>query len=281
MSTVTFTLRRRDLAWATALIVLLSAIWVARPDVADAGGSPTGDGIAVVYVAVGTGFPDALGVGPGAALNGAPIILVPTNPPLDPATEAELIRLDPRAVIIVGGTGVISDAMQTTLEALLPKASVERIAGTNRYKTNAAFSSLVYPVEGWASVSAPAFTGLVPATDTVAIGAGATNSTGFLYASIQLPHNARILELKAMGADADASLNMTVVLYRVATSQESLATTSSGGSPGNISFSTTSIAAGKDIVDNRFYSYQIYVTGAASNKVIRNVMVRYQLGANG
>ena len=72
-----------------ALVVLLSAIWVASSEHADAGAVPPGTGIAVVYVAVSTNYPDSLGVGPGAGTNGAPIIILPTNPPIpDPsATE--------------------------------------------------------------------------------------------------------------------------------------------------------------------------------------------------
>ncbi|MDP3984928.1 MAG: cell wall-binding repeat-containing protein, partial [Acidimicrobiia bacterium] len=158
MSTVTLTMRRRDLAWGVALLVLLSAIWVARSDVADAGGSPPATGIAVVYVAVGTNFPDSLGVGPGGGVNGAPIIIVPTNPPIPAASQTELLRLDPRTVIIVGGTAVISAAMETALGALLPNAVVSRIAGANRYETNAAFSAATFPIEGWASIPAAAFT---------------------------------------------------------------------------------------------------------------------------
>ena len=84
MSTFTFSVRRRDLAWAVALVVLLSAIWVARGDPAQAGIDPPGTGIAVVYVAYSNNFPDALGVGSGAGANAAPIIIVPTNPPSPP-----------------------------------------------------------------------------------------------------------------------------------------------------------------------------------------------------
>ncbi|OFW63062.1 MAG: hypothetical protein A2135_08805 [Actinobacteria bacterium RBG_16_67_15] len=145
MSTIEFSVRRRDLAWALALVVLVSAIWVARSDVADAGGSPPGTGIAVVYVAVGTNYPDALGVGPGAGADAAPIIILPTNPPIPAASEAELVRLDPRTVIIIGGTVAISAAMETALGVLLPNATITRISGADRYATNAAFSAATFP----------------------------------------------------------------------------------------------------------------------------------------
>jgi hypothetical protein len=47
MSTFSFNVRRRDVAWAVALVVLLSGVWVGRGDPADAGATPPGRGIAV------------------------------------------------------------------------------------------------------------------------------------------------------------------------------------------------------------------------------------------
>jgi hypothetical protein len=215
MSAAVFTVRRRDLAWGVALVFLLSAVWVARGDVADAGATPPGAGIAVVYVAVGTNFPDALGVGPGAGLNGAPIILVPTNPPLDPAIVAELVRLDPRTVIIVGGLAVVSQATEDAIAALLPNAAMSRIAGSNRYKTNAAFSAATYPIEEWVSVPAVAFTGDNPETDDVNIrDYFAYNVTdGELRAPIQLPDGAEILELRALAYDTAVGTFQWATVY--------------------------------------------------------------------
>jgi hypothetical protein len=70
-------------------------------------------------------------------------------------------------VIIVGGTAVISAAMETAIEALLPNAVVSRIAGADRYATNAMFSAATFPIEGWASIPAAAFTANEPDTDAV------------------------------------------------------------------------------------------------------------------
>jgi hypothetical protein len=289
MSTVTLKLRRRDLAWAAALVLLLSTTWVARSDIADAGSEPPGEGIAVVYIAVGTGFADALGVGPGAGLNGAPIILVPTNPPLDTDTSAELIRLDPRAVIIVGGTGVVSTTMEDTLEALLPNAAVSRIAGTNRYKTNAAFSAATFPIEGWVSVNSVGFGGGIPATQDVnateTVAYNATN--GFVSAPIQLPDGATILELKASVNDASGTDFIRVILVRQedgATNVEVASAATTGiFAGGAFTLSSTAIAAGTEIVDNGTYTYFVRATGAdgVDGVYLRNIRVRYQLGASG
>jgi hypothetical protein len=283
-----FTVRRRDLAWAVALIVLLSAVWVARGDVAGAGTDPPGEGIAVVYIAVGTGFADALGVGPGAGLGGAPVIIVPTNPPLDTATSAELIRLDPRAVIIIGGTSAVSDLMEDTLEALLPNADVSRIAGTNRYKTNAAFSAATFPIESWVSVAPSAFTAPWPAAESAYVGAYALNedpTSGYaLYAPIFLPHGAQVLELKAEVFDADASQGVTVSLWRVSDASypgQTLASKSTSAlfSAGDEVLSDTTITAGTEIVDNSAYCYFVKIVDADGNPFVQSVMVRYRLGS--
>ena len=286
MSTIDFSVRRRDLALAVAFVVLLSAIWVARSDRADAGGTPLGVGIAVVYVAVGTNYPDALGVGPGAGLNGAPVILLPTNPPIPTATAAELERLDPRAVIIIGGTSAISASMRTAIEALLPNADVSRIAGNDRYATNVAFSVATFPIEGWAVVGPPAFTPeLTDTDDTTILGSAAWNndSGGTLRATIQLPHGAEVLELEVSGTSNGLTSDLDVYLRRVDdTGDVSLVAEVdfNDGPVGNEIHSTLLIEAAAAIVDNESYSYMIVATGTASDTLLINVRVRYRLGAS-
>ncbi len=272
MSTVLFSVRRRDLSWAVALIVLLSAIWVARSDIADAGAIPPGDGIAVVYIGVGTNFPDSLGVGPGAGANSAPIIILPTNPPIPANSEAELVRLDPKTVIIVGGTGVISTAMEDAIEALLPNTAVSRIAGANRYDTNAAFSAATFPIEGWASVPGADFR---------------VENSDQLTGGIQLPHGAEILGIEAGVFDGRADDSYTVDLSRVDkavnTAVIASAETALLFAGGVTTISDSTITPGTEIVDNETYSYYFVVSseqelGMPLGNIV-TVMVHYRLGA--
>ena len=286
MLTLNITIGKRTLAWLLAGLLAATTILVANH--ADAGAAPPGEGIARVYVAVGTGFADALGVGPGAAANGAPIILVPTDPPLNAATTAELVRLDPKEVVIVGGTAAISLATEAALVALLPNAAFSRIAGSNRYVTNAEFSESVFPVEGWVSVPAGAFTTLNPDTDDATIGNNlAYNVTsGFLRAPIHLPQGAEILELQIHAHDSDGGATpLTVFLDRYDQFAGGLAlmSLSTSGSSGDITVATTTMNfAGMEIVDNELYAYAISVSGATGTSLlIRNVMVRYRLGVSG
>ena len=61
-----------------------------------------------VYLASGTAFPDGLAVGPLAAKNGAPLLLVPSCDL--PATVSDaLTRLQPRNVVVVGGAAAVCD----------------------------------------------------------------------------------------------------------------------------------------------------------------------------
>ncbi len=61
----------------------------------------------VVYVAAGTGYADALSGAPLAAKDGVPLLLV--QPSLLPApVGAELTRLDPRSMVVLGGDAAVS-----------------------------------------------------------------------------------------------------------------------------------------------------------------------------
>jgi cell wall-associated protease len=92
----------------------------------------------VVYIATGRNFPDALAAGPVAALQDAPILLVnPTSIPS--ATRAELTRLEPHRIVILGGPAAVSSSVEAALApyATLP---IGRVAGASRYTTAVAIS---------------------------------------------------------------------------------------------------------------------------------------------
>ncbi len=68
-------------------------------------------GVPAVLIATGESFPDALAGGAAAAALGSPVLLVPPSGPLPAATVDELRRLRPGAVIALGGTGALPDAV--------------------------------------------------------------------------------------------------------------------------------------------------------------------------
>lgn len=96
-------------------------------------------GVATAFVATGTTFPDSLAGGPAAARRGGPILLTAPND-LPAATQAELGRLAPREIVLLGGTAAISRNVETKL-ASFTTGGVVRVAGADRYATAAAISA--------------------------------------------------------------------------------------------------------------------------------------------
>ncbi len=87
-----------------------------------------------VFVASGEVFPDALAGGPAAARSSSPLLLV-TAGSVPPATAAELDRLAPAQIVVLGGPGTVSDAVVTGLQ---DRAPTTRISGADRYAVAAA-----------------------------------------------------------------------------------------------------------------------------------------------
>ncbi len=98
---------------------------------------------ASVYLASGQVFADALTAGPAAAHDGASLLLT-TGASLPAVTLAELDRLQPPAITIVGGPASVSDAVLAALEARFPDAEVQRIGGADRYEVAASVATEVF-----------------------------------------------------------------------------------------------------------------------------------------
>ena len=89
--------------------------------------------VPVVYIAGGAGFADALSAGPAARAEGGPLLLTESTT-LPAAVRAELVRLNPDEIVVVGGTGVVSASVKTALAAYAP--TVTRVSGASRYETS-------------------------------------------------------------------------------------------------------------------------------------------------
>ena len=94
----------------------------------------------VAIVATGRDYPDALSATPLANKYNAPIILVRGNT-LNEEASNELKRLKVKKVFIVGGTGVVSTQVANEIQKL--GATVQRVAGMNRYETSYEVAKLV------------------------------------------------------------------------------------------------------------------------------------------
>ncbi|MFD5215752.1 cell wall-binding repeat-containing protein [Microbacterium sp. NPDC058345] len=94
--------------------------------------SRTLDGpVSVVFVATGTDFPDALTAAAAAGAAGGPLLL--TRPTMLPdVVRAELVRLAPQRIVVVGGSGVVAAGVERALRSIAPTT---RVQGADRYET--------------------------------------------------------------------------------------------------------------------------------------------------
>ncbi|WP_426515416.1 cell wall-binding repeat-containing protein [Diaminobutyricibacter sp. McL0618] len=96
----------------------------------------------VVFVASGLGFADGLAAAAPAAKLGGPLLLTAQGS-LPASVKAEIQRLQPSTIYIVGGTGAISDAVAAQLVPLA--ATVTRVAGADRFETARKVVDVAFP----------------------------------------------------------------------------------------------------------------------------------------
>lgn len=95
-------------------------------------------GVPVVYLASGEGFADALAGGPATKGDGPVLLVRKSTIPTDVA--AELDRLNPGRIVILGGESVVSAAVLESARAFTT-GTVTRIGGSDRYATSALLSA--------------------------------------------------------------------------------------------------------------------------------------------
>ena len=103
-------------------------------------------GVPVAYVATGADYPDALAAGPMATRAGGPVLLVTANS-VPAATVQELQRLRPARIVVLGGSGVVSDGVVAALGSYAGAGGVDRLAGADRYATAAAVSAATFAAD--------------------------------------------------------------------------------------------------------------------------------------
>lgn len=197
-------------------------------------GYPTAAG--TVLIANGLDYPDALSAGALGAKWKAPLLLArPSSLPA--STRAEIVRLKPNRIVVVGGAGAVSDGVVAELKKLA--ARVDRVSGPDRYATSIAIAQ-----QGWSKGTASqAFlatgTGFA---DALAAGAAA----GVVNAPVLLvPGNA-----------SSAPASVTAELSRLGATQVRIA----GGTGAVSAGIQNSVAAGRSVV--RYAGTDRYDTSA-------------------
>jgi putative cell wall-binding protein/sugar lactone lactonase YvrE len=111
---------------------------------------PSG-GAPVAYLATGERFADALAASGAAGAAGGPVLLAQRDV-LPDATAAELQRLHPARLVVLGGVAAITDAVADDAASAAGGIGVQRYAGTDRYGTAAALSAASVPSSSLAVV---------------------------------------------------------------------------------------------------------------------------------
>ncbi len=107
-------------------------------------GATYNPGVSTAYVTTGENWPDALAAVPHAARAGGPLLLT-LGSAIPASIAAELDRLDPGRIIVVGGPAAVSDAVVAQLDAYDTGGGVQRIGGADRYQTAAILSEVHHP----------------------------------------------------------------------------------------------------------------------------------------
>lgn len=97
----------------------------------------------VAYLASGTSFPDALSGAALAATTDSPVLLVKKTG-IPGSIQAELTRLNPDRIVVLGGKSAVNDAVLKSAERFARSGEVTRLSGPDRYQTSAAIAAL-YP----------------------------------------------------------------------------------------------------------------------------------------
>jgi putative cell wall-binding protein len=158
--------------------------------------STFGSGIRVAYVATGEDFPDALAGAPAAASRSGPVLLV-RRTTIPGATLAELKRLKPSRIVVLGGNANVARRVFMSLDRFT-RGTVTRIAGDDRYDVAANISAAHFPSDTRTVYVA---TGAI-FPDTLSSGAAAGRGPGpvLLVAKDALPSEVKA-ELRRLDPD--------------------------------------------------------------------------------
>ncbi|MET1044823.1 MAG: cell wall-binding repeat-containing protein, partial [Microbacteriaceae bacterium] len=155
-------------------------------------------GVSRAYVAFGGNFPDALGASAAAAHFGAPLLLTPTDS-LANGLAAELTRLNPTQIVVVGGNLVVSNAVFAQLQAIAPTT---RVAGNDLYATSRAIALDAFGTGG-------------ATTAYLATGAGFADASAAAPAAAHF--NAPVIVVRGTDSNIDAATGATLTTLGVTT----------------------------------------------------------------
>lgn len=110
-------------------------------------GDGTPGGAPVVFLASGSGFPDALAASAAAGHLNGPVLLVPGDATsLDASTKTLITELGATRIVIAGGTGVVSASVEADAATITGVIEVIRKGGSTRFETAALLNDYAFDV---------------------------------------------------------------------------------------------------------------------------------------
>jgi YVTN family beta-propeller protein len=143
----------------------------------------------VAYIASGQGYADALSGSAVAGVRRGPVLLVQKDAIPDPIA-AELARLRPASIVVLGGAESVSDSVLTTLGATAPTT---RIGGADRYEVASAVSKSAF----------------LPDTPTVYVASGRVFSDALSGSAAAIPSGAPMLIVTGTSVPAPVASELT------------------------------------------------------------------------
>ncbi len=98
--------------------------------------------VPVVYIASGFSFADAIAAGPAAAAQKGPLLLA-TGADVTANVLAEVKRLAPAKIVVVGGPNAVSNTAVAKLAAV--QGNIQRISGSDRFETSRLLAQYAFP----------------------------------------------------------------------------------------------------------------------------------------
>jgi len=96
----------------------------------------------VVFITTGLNFPDALSAAPAAAQAGGPLLLTDGST-VSSDLAAEIRRLAPSRIVVVGGPAAVSDRVVSSLTQIVP--NTVRIGGADRFEVSRNVATTFFP----------------------------------------------------------------------------------------------------------------------------------------
>jgi putative cell wall-binding protein len=107
---------------------------------------PTRTGGTVILTS-GENWPDATSGSVLASAYNGPLLLTGASS-LHNETKIEINRIKPVRVVVLGGTTAVSNTVVNQVKTIVPNATVQRIAGSNRYDSAAKVADRIYALNG-------------------------------------------------------------------------------------------------------------------------------------